>query len=190
MRSRNILYYDRNGTLIEYCTMAMLDWPIDRVIVEMTDSRSFGPECEFVSFKRDDQLINQDQFSSNIHYGTVTVRDREGLCRRHHLVFKVKHQSLEMRTLYKNDDQFHNEMLFYEQIMPFMLDLLPVGEGSAEDRVPPLCRYFYGRNECGDLASQDMVVLENVCIRGYRLSEERLHLDFGHLVVALRTLAK
>lgn len=170
--------------------MAMLDGPIDRVIAEMTDSGAFGPECGLVSFKLDDQLVKHDQFASVILHGTVTVSDREDLRRRHHLVFKVKHQSSEMRTLYSNDAQFHNEMLFYEHIMPFMLDLLPVGERSAEDRVPSFCRYFYGRNECGDLASQDMVVLENACTQGYRLSEERLHLDFGHLVVALRTLAK
>lgn len=161
-----------------------------RMVTEMADTGVFGQKCRFVSFRLDKQHTEQDQFSSTIHYGTVTVDDHEGQHRRHQLVIKTKHRVPEYRVFARNDLQFHNEILFYERILPFMLDILPADRVSADTRSPPFCRYYYGRNECGDLVSQDVVVLENVCTRGYQMSGTRLHLDFDHLIVAIKSLAK
>lgn len=166
------------------------DWPMARTVAEMTDTGVFGPECRFVSFKLDKQHTEQDQFASNVYYGTVTVNDPEGLHRRHRIVIKTKHQIPELRIMVRSDIQFHNEVLFYERILPFLLDTLPAHGVSAEGRPPPFCRYYYGRNMCGDLVSQDMIILENECTRGFQMSELRLHLDFDHLIVAIKALAK
>lgn len=166
------------------------DWPMARTVAEMTDTGVFGPECRFVSFKLDKQHTEQDQFASNVYYGTVTVNDPEGLHRRHRIVIKTKHQIPELRIMVRSDIHFHNEVLFYERILPFLLDTLPAHGVSAEGRPPPFCRYYYGRNMCGDLVSQDMIILENECARGFQMSELRLHLDFDHLIVAIKALAK
>lgn len=170
--------------------MAIVDgWPVDRAIAEIMNTGAFGPECEFVSFKLDSRHTAHDQFASTLLYGTVTVRDGRATASDRGLVIKLKHQDPKMRHLYQTDKQFHNEILFYEKIVPFLLASVPTAGG---DRAPPACRYFYGRNDCGDHVARDMIVLENATVHGYRSprSDHRLFLDFDHLVVALRTLAK
>lgn len=159
---------------------------MDDVIEGMTEVGVFGAKCRFVSFKMDRQHTGQDQFASTILYGTVTISDHEDRYKQHQLVIKVKHQSLEMRNWFKNDFQFHNEIQFYENIMPFLLVSMPT-DGRSTLR---FCHYFYGHNKCGDLAPKDIIVLENACLQGYRLCDQRLHLDIDHLVVAMKTLAK
>lgn len=160
-------------------------------MMNMIKAGAFGPDRTFVSFEPDPRFAGQDQFASTIVYGTVTVRDRENRDRRHDLIVKTKHHSAALREVYKTDDQFHNEILFYERLMPFLLDFVRSGRGGpVEDRVPRLCRYFYGRNDCGDLTARDVIVLENATPHGYKLSDDRLFLDFDHLILALRTLAK
>lgn len=170
--------------------MAIVDWPVDRTVAEITDTGAFGPECEFVSFKLDSRHTVQDQFASTVLYGTVTVSGGRATTAGHHgLVIKLKHRHLQLRRLFQTDKQFRNEILFYEKIVPFLLACTPVAGG---DRAPPLCRYFYGRTDRGDPAARDMIVLENATVHGYRSprSDHRLHLDFDHVVVALQTLAK
>jgi hypothetical protein len=162
------------------------DWSIERAVEDMTAIGAFGPGRGFVSFTLDNRHTGQDQFASVVLYGTVTLRDEPDGLRSHQLVIKLKHRTPEMIALCTNDAQFHNEKLFYERIKPFLLDC-----AQGQDRLPSLCRYFYGRNECGDQAFRDAIVLENECPRGYRcMSGDRKFMDFDHLVVALRTLAK
>jgi len=157
------------------------------VVAKIIEAGVFGPSCRFVSFALDGQHNGQDQFASTILYGTVTVGNSDCHHQSHRLVFKFKYTVPEVREFLKNDDHFHNEILFYEQIKPFLLDCC-----SQEDATPTLCRYYYGRNNCGDLANRDIIVLENEVVRGYRaaVTNHWLCLDFDHLVVAIRALAK
>lgn len=170
------------------------DRSMDRLVAEMTDAGAFGPGCTPVSFEPDSRFAGRDQFASTIVYGTVTVLDRAtGSRNRHRLVFKFKHPKPELRAMFRNDEQFHNESLFYERLMPLLLDRVPTAAAAGQavpSVAPPLCRYVYGRNACGDETLRDVIVLENASPQGYRLSDHRLFLDFDHLVLALRTLAK
>ncbi|VVC43034.1 Protein of unknown function DUF227,Protein kinase-like domain,CHK kinase-like [Cinara cedri] len=161
------------------------DWSMDRAVAEMIDAGAFGSGSEFVALEPDSQRTGQDQYASTVYFGTAIVRDRDRDRHSHQLVFKLKHRDPGLRDLYCADWQFHNEILFYERISPFFEGYAPTA-----DHVPPLARYYYGRNDCGDRVLGDMVVLENAGTRGYRLSEQRLYLDRDHIVVALRTLAK
>jgi len=110
----------------------------------------------------------------------------------HRLVFKYKHPTLEKRIFYNNDSQFHNETLFYERIAPFLLASRGSQRNGNVTSTPTFCHYFYGRNDCEEQAHRDVIVLENESVRGYRtaVTSHRLSLDFDHLIVALRTLAK
>lgn len=160
-------------------------------IIEMIETGVFGQEGRFVSFTLDGQHTDQDQFASSILYGTVIVADRDCRQQSHRLVFKFKHPIPEIRALIQNDKQFHNEILFYERIAPFLLARCSRTDAD-EPATPSICRFFYGRNDCGDQVQRDMIVLENESTRGYRSAniEHRLCLDYDHLVVALRALAK
>lgn len=164
-------------------------------IPEMVETGAFGPRRRFVSFEPDDRFAGKDQFASTVLYGTltVTVDDDEdaGSTRQHRLVLKLKHQEEWLRLFFRNDDQFHNEILFYGRVLPFMAACVPADEGSPRsDRLPTLSVYFHGRNDCGDRADRDLIVLENAQLHDYRMSDQRLFLDFDHVVVALKTLAK
>jgi len=160
-------------------------------VAEMIEAGVFGPGGQFVSFALDGQHNGQNQFASSILYGTVTVGDRDYDQKSHRLVFKFKHTVPEVREFLKNDQQFHNEILFYEQILPFLMDFCSQKDGD-EDATPMFCHYYYGRNNCGDLVNRDIIVLENETIHGYRtaVTDHRLCLDFEHLIVAIRALAK
>lgn len=163
---------------------------LDRRVEEMTEDGAFGPDVRFVSFKLDNRHTGKDQFASTVLYGSVTVRgddDDDQAVRR--LVIKLKHRVPELRDMMSSDLQFQNEILFYERILPFLRALLPPGRESC---APSTCRYRYGRNDGGQHVLQDMIVLDNDTARGYEpaRSAHRLFMDFDHLVVALRTLAK
>jgi len=164
------------------------------LVQQMTEAQVFGTEDRIVSFELDSEHTGQDQFASTVLYATIVVSggDHDQVVtdndRRLRLVIKLKHREPELRVMYNNDLQFHNEILFYEQIMPVLITGMPNSRNCA----PSFCRYFYGRNDCGDLVLQDLVVLQNETYRGYRsaLTEHRVFLDFDHLVVALKALAK
>ncbi|XP_015368533.1 PREDICTED: uncharacterized protein LOC107165001 [Diuraphis noxia] len=164
---------------------------LDETLADMTAVGAFGPDSLLVSFKLEGLHTEQNQFASCVLYGLATVDDRDGRRRSHRLVFKFKYPTPELRECYKNDNQFHNEILFYERIAPFLLasGSQRIGRGTT---TPTLCRYFYGRNDCEEQAHRDVIVLENETVRGYRtaVTGHRLSLDFDHLIVALRALAK
>lgn len=163
---------------------------MDLTFAKITEAGAFGSECMFASLELDREYAGQDQFASTVFFKTVTVIDRERVQRQYRLVIKTKPKSPKTQAVLKVDFQFHNEILFYESILPFLLACVPADEGSTKNRVPSFSRYFYGRNECGNLVAKDMIVLKNVIPQGYRLSGERLHLDFDHIVMSVKALAK
>lgn len=178
------------------------EWSIDRAMAEMTGTGVFGTGRRFVSFEPDRRYDEGDYFASMLLFGTITVTfddDNEGghgeaHFEQYQLIIKFKHRTPELRAMCNNDLQFHNEILFFERIVPFLLaSASSANDGCVHNHrsvAPLFSRYFYGRNDCGDRAPQDMVVLESVCHHEYRLSNQLVYLDFDHLVVALRTLAK
>jgi len=165
---------------------------VDVTIADMAASGAFGPDNRFVSFELEGLHTELNQFASCVLYGTATVEDRNGRRHGHRLVFKFKHPTLQMREFLNNDRQFHNEIEFYERIAPFLLASRASQRNVDGSATPTLCRYFYGRNNCDEQAHRDVIVLENESVRGYRpaVTNHRLALDFDHLIVALRSLAK
>lgn len=146
----------------------------------------FGKNLSFVSFVQNKDLVGQDQFMSTIIFGTVNVSDGSS----YHVVVKRKIPGLNLAECLNSDDLFHNELIVYTKIVPF---LLTCRGGSTGKNVvlPQLPRYFYGKNRCGELATGDLIVLENVMITlGFRLSVERVFLDYEHVACALRSIAR
>lgn len=145
----------------------------------------FGKNVNFVSFE---QNINNDemyQYMSTVIFGTIKTSDQSA----HQIVIKLKLRDEKLRKHFKIDSQFHNEITMYEKIIPF---LLSSQTSTARDtcNVPTLPRFFYGRNRCGEFVEDDLIVLENISPRGYRLCQERIFMDYDHLICALQALAK
>ncbi|XP_060871621.1 uncharacterized protein LOC132945847 [Metopolophium dirhodum] len=145
---------------------------------------AFGKNLKYVSFELDKDHVGQDQYMSTVLFGTVTTSDES----QHHVVVKLKLRDEKMRIKFKLDFQFHNEITMYERIIPFLFECHRSMEGVGD--WPTLAKFFYGRNKCGEFFEKDLIVLENVNPLGYRLSKERPFLDYDHLLIALRALAK
>jgi len=144
---------------------------------------SFGKNTTFVSFVRNDEMVATDQFMSTVIFGTVNTSDGSSIP----VVIKMKLRNA--RDPEKNYRCFHNEIAMYEKVIPFLLDCQDPAT-KTDSHVPTLPRYFYGRNKDAEYRETDVIFLENVEPKGYRLSEERLFLDYDHLVNALRAIAK
>lgn len=173
-----------DGTIVEEDEDTGLS--VAAVVADMTAAGALGRDAVLLSYEPDGgRHAGRDQFATIVHFGTATVDDGRGTCRRR-LVIKLKYRSANVRALLNNDAQFHNEIHFYERTLPTLLARAPA------DRAPSLCRYVYGRNDCGRHVHRDAIVLENACgpPLHYRPSERRLDLDLEHAVVALGTLAK
>uniref|UniRef100_A0A1B6CTQ1 CHK kinase-like domain-containing protein n=1 Tax=Clastoptera arizonana TaxID=38151 RepID=A0A1B6CTQ1_9HEMI len=115
----------------------------------------------------------EDQFSSSVEFVKVELKHGEV-----DVVVKMQSESTLVRDTMSTDVQFHNEVNMYQEILPY-LDV-PV------ENLFPKC--FYGVSTLGGDYGEDCVVLQNMKTLGYRLSEERLLLDYDHSVLALRRL--
>uniref|UniRef100_A0A2S2NBD3 CHK kinase-like domain-containing protein n=1 Tax=Schizaphis graminum TaxID=13262 RepID=A0A2S2NBD3_SCHGA len=151
---------------------------------EIVSNGAFGKNLKYVSFELNKEHVGEDQYMSTVLFGTVTTSDKS----QYQIVIKLKLRNEELRNRLKIDYQFYNEITMYETIIPFLFECHRSLKGIED--WPSLARFFYGRNKCGEFFERDLIVLENVKPLGYQLSEERLFIDYNHLVFALRALAK
>ncbi|XP_022176933.1 uncharacterized protein LOC111038225 isoform X2 [Myzus persicae] len=122
---------------------------------------------------------------STVLFGTVTTSEES----KYRVVIKLKLRDEKMREVLKIDFQFKNEITMYETIIPFLFECHRSMEADIGN-CPSVPQFFYGRNKCGEFVEKDLIILENVNPLGFRLSEERLFIDYDHLVIALQALAK
>lgn len=147
---------------------------------------AFGENTAFLSFEDNTNVKPQDQFMSIIKFGKITTSQKSV----YHVLIKLKIQDKKYREDNEIDIQFHNEITMYKVVMPFLLSHRSQIDDGGICNVPSLPRFFYGCNKCGDYTEDDMIILENVNPLGYRMCEERIFLDYGHLISALQALAK
>lgn len=104
---------------------------------------------------------------------------------------KLKPAVEQLRTLFRSDRQFHNEIHAHRNVVPFLLEHLADGA-----RAPALPAFVYGRNECGARWSEDAVVLEDPRYHGYTTARNQnpgsagVYLDYEHLAVAIGALGR
>ncbi|XP_016659189.1 uncharacterized protein LOC100160101 [Acyrthosiphon pisum] len=145
---------------------------------------AFGQNLKYLSFDLDKDHVGQDQYMSTVLFGTFTTSDES----QHRVVIKLKLRDEKKRIQFKIDFQFHNEITMYERIIPFLFECHRSMAGVRN--WPTFARFFYGRNKCGEFFERDLIVLENVNPLGFRLSEDRPFLDYDHVLIAFRALAK
>lgn len=161
-----------------------MDLLIQNELSEIFFQDEFGENLKFLSFEPNTNLFGKDHLNSTVIFGTVTISNGS----KFPVLIKTKIRNPILRERFRADIHFHNEIIMYEKIIPFFL----TNSRSIirDDNVPSLVRYFYGRNKCGEFSLRDMIILEDVSPLGFRLSEEKLFLDYDHLVNAIQTLAK
>lgn len=161
-----------------------MDSLLQKELPEIVSNGAFGKNVEYVSFELNENQVGQSQYMSTVLFGTVITSDES----KYHVVVKLKLRDEKMREKVKIDIQFHNEITMYERVIPFLFQF----HRSTPDvgDCPTLPRYFYGRNKCGEFIEKDLVILEDANQLGYKLCEERLFIDYDHLIIALQALAK
>lgn len=151
---------------------------------EIVANGAFGKNLKFVSFEQDTDLSGNDQYKSKIIFGIVNVSDGSN----YRVLIKFKIVDKKRRVALNNDLDFHNELIMYTKIIPFLFACR--GSITNDIKGPSLPKFFYGRNKCGEFVDKDCILLENVNYLGYNMTKERLFLDYNHLVNALDSLAK
>ncbi|XP_050548328.1 uncharacterized protein LOC126909967, partial [Daktulosphaira vitifoliae] len=152
----------------------------DSALTNIVNSGAFGKGCYFVSFERDLNNEGEDQFQSIIVYGTIKVSDG----RYYQVIIKINEGTLENMNI---DVQFHNEIQMYKKIIPFLMSF---NHHSTKHYTQLFPKFYSAIESDRDNLEKTMIVLENMHPQGYRLSENRLFLDFDHLASCLRAIAK
>jgi len=145
---------------------------------------AFGKNCNLVSFHVYNDIIEKKDWKYKAMFGEIVTSDEI----HYSVLIKLKNCDQIVREGYECDTLFQNELNFYEKIIPFLLEC----RGPLENNVNALSlsRFFYGRNNGGELAEKDLIVFENVNPLGYRFTEEQMFLDYDHLITALQAIAK
>jgi len=163
-----------------------MEFIVEKELKEIIDEGAFGKNCNLVSFKLYNyNCADQDkEWCYQQIYCVVTTSDGS----HHNIMIKLKVQDFGVRECFDIDILFHNELVFYEKILPFLLECRGPTVDDANALFVP--RYFYGRNNCSELMPNDLIVIENVSALGYCLCNEKVFLDNDHLTVSLQTIAK
>jgi hypothetical protein len=117
--------------------------------------------------------------------------------KQHYVIVKTMPNSVVIRKIQNSPDLFFNESTVYSEIIPLLLQICAVSsDGNLKVERPsrnlsaaydlfPKC-YCVG----GD-SGNEMIVLQNLRIFGYRIGGDRFMLmDYEHIVVALEGLAR
>jgi len=161
-----------------------MDSLLRQELPEIVSNGAFGKNVEYVSFEQNEDQVGQAQYMSTVLFGTVYTSDES----KYHVLIKLKPRDEKLREKRKIDFQFHNEITMYERVIPFLFQCHRSMAGLGD--CPTLPRYFYGRNKSGKFIEKDLVILEDVNPLGFKLCEERLFIDYDHLIIALQALAK
>lgn len=145
---------------------------------------AFGKNCNLISFKLYNCMTGMKEWWYRRIFCNIITSD--GL--HYSIMIKLKIQDLVLRECFGCDFMFDNELIFYEKIVPFLLECRGPTVNDAHALFLP--RFFYGRNKCSKLMSNDLIVIENVITLGFCLSNDKVFLDYEHLTIALQTIAK
>ncbi|XP_060871639.1 uncharacterized protein LOC132945860 [Metopolophium dirhodum] len=140
---------------------------------------AFGKNCNLVSFNMYNDIIEKKKWKYRAIFGDIVTSDES------HYSVLIKFKNRESSGC---DVLFQNELNFYEKIIPFLLECR--GPLVNDVNALSLPRFFYGRNNGGELAEKDLIVFENVNTLGYRFTEEQMFMDNDHLIIALQAIAK
>lgn len=164
--------------------MSRAEYLNDRVFPRAVADGAFGPGAVYDSFEVDgDAAAATDQFASDIMFGTVRLRDRDGPCS---VVIKFKNADPVMSAMMNMHEKFYNEYVFYARLLPE----LARRAADPEAALALFPRFVYSnatRDGFGEDEEQ-VIVVTSVTPAGYRTPDQRVFLDVEHVLLALRKL--
>jgi len=157
---------------------------VEEELKTIVSEGAFGKNCSLISFKIYNCMADMVEWWYKKIFCNIIISDGS----HYSIMIKLKIQDLEMRSGFGCDFLFNNELIFYKKIVPFLFECRGPTVNDAHALFVP--RFFYGRNTFNELTVNDLIVIENVSSLGYRLSNAKVFLDYEHLTVGLRTIAK
>uniref|UniRef100_A0A1B6KIJ2 CHK kinase-like domain-containing protein n=1 Tax=Graphocephala atropunctata TaxID=36148 RepID=A0A1B6KIJ2_9HEMI len=157
----------------------MADQKLREVLISVTESGCFGDNLTFVDVIASD-VEGEDHFASDVVFAEVKLKSESG-DKSFEVVIKRQQNNAFVRDMMNTDLQFYNEALMYNEVLPFIEE-----NGIVKDLFP---KAFYCRATL-DNYEDDILILENLKPNGYRLTTEKLFLDFDHCALALKKLGR
>ncbi|XP_049812692.1 uncharacterized protein LOC126259745 [Schistocerca nitens] len=137
------------------------------------------PPVTVTSFQVRSGAGTGDNYTSTLY--RVSVRGTVGGSPwRRSLMCKCLPADPEQRQVFKSDLLFRNEVAFYTEALPALLEFQREAGGGGAWRGVARCL----------LARGDLLVLEDLAERGFRMADRRRGLDAAHCGAALRQLAR
>ncbi|KAE8573151.1 uncharacterized protein [Halyomorpha halys] len=149
---------------------------VKSVISSLVKNGMFG-KFDFVDVQPDETVIGA-QFGSSLVFVTLTLTGPEAMSKLP-LLIKLPFTDEIEREARNGNAMFYNEVTMYKEILP---DL-----GVGNDFYPQV---FNGLATCGAKPDNDLLVLENLKYKNYKLSKTKVFLDFEHISVAIKKIAQ
>lgn len=151
---------------------------------------AFGPGTEYVSFRAVDcggAILDDYQFASDIVFGTVALTGSEWPAGGVPVVVKMKNADARMAAMMNMHEKFYNEHVFYTRLLPALA--ASAADPAAVFALFPRFLYSNVTLDGGtDAEQQQVIVLANLAPAGYRANNQKVFLDVGHVLLALRKL--
>lgn len=155
----------------------------EQIIPRVISENKFGSNVRLLNVEADKNYSGEGQYASSVLFVDVIVEDHEQT--KHSLVVKYELADEYRRQLMGTELQFYNEVYVYETVLPFLFETC----GRSTDEFFP--KYYHGVSNYGNNRPEDdIVIVEDLRPKGFRLAEEKLCLDYDHVVVALKKLAE
>lgn len=142
----------------------------------------FGNDVQLLKCEVDDKQKGKEQYASTVVFATVTLRNDSGRIKEYPVVAKYEVPNKDVRTWLKLDQQFYNEVYMYELVLPFL------NRNHVIDDL--FAKFYYGVATLGEQPEKDILILQDLREQGYRLTTEKVFLDYDHIVLAMQALGR
>lgn len=151
------------------------------ILPQVAASGRLGEGVTFVECVADQSQSGQAQFASSVCFVTAVFRSDTTEVFQQRMIVKYNMDNKAVRDWLKLDFQFRNEVIMYEQVLPF-LDK----DGQMIGDLFPKC--FYGSASAAEDPSKYIIILEDLGEAGFKLSPSILDLDFHHCALTFEKL--
>ena len=134
------------------------------------------------------KATGDDHYTSTILFTNLELKFERQAPQAYSLLVKVTSKDPIYRKYFDSDVLFHNEILMYTEVIPFVEEFLRKRQVDLMGEIFP--KYYYAEIGATYAGGRDIIVLEDMVPRGFTPSAERLVLDYDHCAVALRQLAR
>lgn len=139
---------------------------------------TFGEDTTVLTCDSHEGSHGKDQFASVVMFSSMEIENKNKT-EKLHLVVKFNQESEVFRKTVLTDWQLQNELFMYKNLLPFL--------NIKEDMIP---KFYYGVATRGKNPELDVILMQDIHKENYSIREGGIELDYDHIVVALRQLAR